>query len=185
MTAETTLLRCPLRVSYPETPGWHQCRHAEHFSAGNWVSDRACIACPVRLVTCDNPRPIPIEPPPRTTPATRPSPIEDRSQPSFLRRAANFAAAIAKHVAAGCPRASQETIDARFAVCKSCPYFSGDRCQHVSCGCNVKATREFLNKLAWEDQKCPVGKWGNSDGVLSGDAPAGKTSTRTTNHGEQ
>ena len=159
MTAPADLPPCDQRVSYPDHAGWHQCRHAAHFSTGNWVNDAACLACPVRLVPCLNPRPIPAEPPPRTGPATRPSPIEDRAQPSFLRRAAHFAVALAQHVAAGCPMASQKTIDARFAVCNICPFFSGDRCQHISCGCNAKATREFLNKLAWADQKCPIGKW--------------------------
>jgi hypothetical protein len=27
------------------------------------------------------------------------------------------------------------------------------------CGCNVNTKKVFLNKLAWADQECPLGKW--------------------------
>ena len=27
------------------------------------------------------------------------------------------------------------------------------------CGCNINQKKQFFNKLAWADQKCPLGKW--------------------------
>lgn len=151
-----SLPACDHRVSYPERPGLHQCRHAGHFSAGNWVTNRACEVCPVRLVPCATPRPLPVEPPAPSGPATR----VPTTGPGLVRRAVNFAAALAAHVAAGSPRADQETIDARLAICQTCPLFDGRRCQHVACGCAVSAADQFLNKLAWGDQGCPDGRWG-------------------------
>jgi hypothetical protein len=29
------------------------------------------------------------------------------------------------------------------------------------CGCNLNKKQIFMNKLAWADQECPVGKWGS------------------------
>jgi hypothetical protein len=28
------------------------------------------------------------------------------------------------------------------------------------CGCNINTKKIFMNKLAWADQECPIGKWG-------------------------
>ena len=27
------------------------------------------------------------------------------------------------------------------------------------CGCNINTKKKFMNKLAWADQECPIGKW--------------------------
>jgi hypothetical protein len=29
----------------------------------------------------------------------------------------------------------------------------------MECGCNINNKKIFMNKLAWADQKCPLGKW--------------------------
>ena len=78
--------------------------------------------------------------------------------PSLLQKAANFAASAAAHVAAGMPQASQEQIDARFAICQGCEFFDGRAC--TKCGCPVVREKQFVSKLAWANEKCPVGKWG-------------------------
>jgi len=78
--------------------------------------------------------------------------------PSLLQKAANFATSAAAHVAAGMPQASQEQIDARFAICQGCEHFDGKAC--VKCGCPVVRERQFISKLAWANEKCPAGKWG-------------------------
>jgi hypothetical protein len=77
---------------------------------------------------------------------------------SLLQKAGNFAASTARHVAAGMPQCTQEQIDARFAVCQTCPHFDGKACR--MCGCPVKREQAFVSKLAWANEKCPVGKWG-------------------------
>jgi hypothetical protein len=75
--------------------------------------------------------------------------------PGLVRKAANFAVAVMRHVAAGRPAASTEEVARRKAVCESCEYLSPDGlvCRHSGCGC-VLAT-----KVAWAEQQCPIGKW--------------------------
>lgn len=81
--------------------------------------------------------------------------------PSFFQKAVNFAAAAAKHVAAGAPMASDEEIARRFAICQGCEFFDGKAC--AKCGCPVNRERAYLSKLSWADQSCPVGKWGPAE----------------------
>ena len=61
--------------------------------------------------------------------------------------------------ALGLPTCTQDQIDGRLSICEACPYFNGQLCTHASCGCNVSAEPKFLNKLAWADQHCPMGRW--------------------------
>jgi len=77
---------------------------------------------------------------------------------SLLQKAANFATSSVKHIAAGAPRCTQEQIDARFAICQGCEHFDGKACRQ--CGCPVVRERQFISKLSWAGEKCPVGKWG-------------------------
>lgn len=61
------------------------------------------------------------------------------------------------HIGAGMPRSSQITIDHRFNTCLKCEFYYRYQC--LQCGCNVNNKPVFMNKLAWEDQKCPLDKW--------------------------
>lgn len=83
--------------------------------------------------------------------------------PGILRKAAHFAASAAKHIAAGAPRASQEEIDRRCAICRACPHFDGHACR--KCGCPVKRERVYISKLAWAGESCPdtPPRWGPAD----------------------
>lgn len=81
--------------------------------------------------------------------------------PTLLQKAANFAAAAASHVAAGMPQASQEQIDARFAICQTCDLFDGRAC--TKCGCPIVREKAYISKLSWAGERCPVGKWGPVD----------------------
>jgi len=78
--------------------------------------------------------------------------------PSLIQKAANFATSAAAHVAAGMPQATQEQIDARYAICQTCEHYDGRACRQ--CGCPVVREKAFISKLAWANEKCPVGKWG-------------------------
>lgn len=88
----------------------------------------------------------------------------EATAPSLLQKAANFASSAARHVAAGMPRATQEEIDRRFAICQQCEHFDGKACRQ--CGCPVVREKQFISKLSWANEKCPAGKWGpeNRDG---------------------
>lgn len=85
-------------------------------------------------------------------------PRERKPGPSLLTKAANFAKSAAAHVAAGMPRASDEEIERRFAICQGCEFYDGKAC--TKCGCPVVREQKFVSKLAWANEKCPVGKWG-------------------------
>lgn len=85
--------------------------------------------------------------------------VNRKCGPSGLKKAENFGKAVVKHVFSGSERASQEEIDRRYEICKECPLFRDEICNHNSCGCNVSNKQKFLNKLAWKDQQCPLDKW--------------------------
>jgi len=84
--------------------------------------------------------------------------LPNSSPPSLLTKAANFATSAARHVAAGMPRATQEQVDARFAVCQGCEHYDGRACR--LCGCPVVREQAYISKLSWANEKCPAGKWG-------------------------
>jgi hypothetical protein len=88
--------------------------------------------------------------------------IADTKSLSFSQKARNFAASVAKHVAAGMPQATEEQVAARFAICQGCEHFDGRACRQ--CGCPVVREKKFLSKLSWAGESCPVGKWGPVSG---------------------
>jgi hypothetical protein len=77
---------------------------------------------------------------------------------TFL-RIATFLKSLFWHIYSGSPKSSQGEIGRRFTICSSCEFFDRKNSQCLQCGCNVNNKKVFLNKLAWGDQKCPVGKW--------------------------
>jgi hypothetical protein len=85
-------------------------------------------------------------------------PAKPKPGVSLITKAANFAASAAKHLATGMPRATEEQVAARFAVCQACEHFDGRACRQ--CGCPVVRERKFVSKLSWAGESCPVGKWG-------------------------
>lgn len=85
-------------------------------------------------------------------------PRERRPGVSLVTKARNLAASAAKHLAAGMPRATDEQVAERFAICQRCEHYDGHACRQ--CGCPVVRERKFISKLAWAGDSCPVGKWG-------------------------
>ncbi len=67
----------------------------------------------------------------------------------------------------GNPKCTEEEIAQRFEVCTTCDLFQAHEdsgvCTHPSCGCNLNRKQVYLNKLAWADQACPIGKWSKND----------------------
>ncbi len=63
------------------------------------------------------------------------------------------------HLSRGCPKSSRKLINARLALCLACDKYDSANKQCSECGCNISNKKIFLNKLAWLDQKCPLGKW--------------------------
>lgn len=55
------------------------------------------------------------------------------------------------------PKCTQEQIDARLAVCHSCEFYKDNTC--MKCGCALSREKNYMNKLFFADQKCPIDKW--------------------------
>ena len=81
---------------------------------------------------------------------------------TIFKKIKNFAVSLFKHTAKGMPKASQFTINTRFQICYGCDSFDTKNLPLMECsecGCSISKKKEFMNKLAWGDQKCPLGKW--------------------------
>jgi hypothetical protein len=89
------------------------------------------------------------------------TPAPAKPLPPLTQRIGNFAASATKHVAAGMAMATQEQIDARYAICQGCEFLSAGSCS--KCGCPLVRERQFFSKLSWAHESCPVGKWQKID----------------------
>jgi hypothetical protein len=63
------------------------------------------------------------------------------------------------HVYAGFPKSTKEQIIYRYNICINCDKYNSQRLECGVCGCAISNKSKFLNKLAWADQECPIGKW--------------------------
>lgn len=63
------------------------------------------------------------------------------------------------HIYRGFPKSTKDEILVRYNICISCEEYDKNRSVCNVCGCNIGNKKTFLNKLAWADQECPVGKW--------------------------
>lgn len=63
------------------------------------------------------------------------------------------------HVWAGFPKSTKKQILDRYSICILCDRFDNINNECKECGCNINQKKVFLNKLAWADQECPLGKW--------------------------
>lgn len=77
----------------------------------------------------------------------------------FLIRLKTFIKSLFWHVYSGFPKSTKEEIEYRYSICLTCNEFNNNKNQCNVCGCVVKNQSIFLNKLAWADQECPIGKW--------------------------
>lgn len=80
-----------------------------------------------------------------------------------INRVKTFIKSLWFHIGAGMPKANQSQINERFVTCFGCDMYDRKSSQCLVCGCNVNPKRVFLNKLAWADQECPLGKWEKVD----------------------
>lgn len=77
----------------------------------------------------------------------------------FLLRLQIFLKSLFWHISRGLPKSSLKIIKTRYKICVSCSSFDQQHSQCIECGCNISNKKQFLNKLAWADQECPLGKW--------------------------
>jgi uncharacterized paraquat-inducible protein A len=77
---------------------------------------------------------------------------------TFL-RIQTFIKSLFWHIWSGFPKSTQEQIEYRLNICLSCDKYDSINKECSICGCNVNSKKIFMNKLAWADQECPIGKW--------------------------
>lgn len=77
----------------------------------------------------------------------------------MIRKIITFLKSLIFHVYAGAPKSSKELIYQRYNTCLLCDSLDRINSQCLQCGCNINNKQIFMNKLAWADQKCPLGKW--------------------------
>ena len=99
---------------------------------------------------------------PRTPrePKTTPSRIKNTAHPvkvSLLSRAAQYALAMARHIADDATPTSPNDLAFRESCCASCPHNVDDTC--TLCTCPLRPNSFNAGKLAWRSESCPVGKW--------------------------
>ncbi|NDB56282.1 hypothetical protein EB169_10715 [archaeon] len=77
----------------------------------------------------------------------------------WIIRLKTFLKSLFWHIYSGSPKATQLQILKRYEICIACSDYDtkSSTCNH--CGCNINNKKQFLNKLAWADQKCPIDKW--------------------------
>jgi hypothetical protein len=121
------------------------------FKTQDWINFE-CIKCgmKIRAEQPQNNMPILI--------CNKPLHRSENEAPSFAKKLQNFAKSTVQHVTAGMPMCTEEEIIQRHNVCLGCEFFKDDTC--IKCGCPLIRTKQFVSKLAWADQECPVGKWG-------------------------
>jgi len=77
-----------------------------------------------------------------------------------LQKIKTFLKSLWFHVWAGFPKSTQEEINFRFKICTGgCDMYNKEDSSCLVCGCNLSQKKIFINKLAWADQECPIGKW--------------------------
>jgi len=76
-----------------------------------------------------------------------------------MARILRFLKSLSWHIWLGFPKSTQEQINERYDICSSCEYHEKKLQQCLVCGCNINQKSIFMNKLAWADQECPIGKW--------------------------
>jgi len=89
-----------------------------------------------------------------------------KTVPALHQRMATVTTEYAKWVAAGSPVRSPAEKEMIFQICQSCAHYKKVRddageCQ--ICGCGVKRSEEWLNKIHMATTTCPINLWGTSE----------------------
>lgn len=75
-------------------------------------------------------------------------------EPSLVAKAASFATAVVKHVAAGCPTRTEERQAELKAICLSCVHQQGEASKCGVCGCSNMDLKRSMRR-----ERCPMGFW--------------------------
>lgn len=95
----------------------------------------------------------------------------EKEIPNIVKRGANFSRALFEHTKTGLKHCTNEEKMVRFEICQSnkCGLFRKHGnvgiCAHDSCGCFIRNSGKFMDKLSWAESKCPVGLWGPTEKI--------------------
>lgn len=78
-------------------------------------------------------------------------------EPGFGAKIKNFSKSLISHAKNNFVLAKDEEIERRFKICESCEFFKNQSC--LQCGCPINRTRNYISKLSWDSEKCPIDKW--------------------------
>lgn len=74
-------------------------------------------------------------------------------EPGIIEKGKNFTKSLMEYALSGFKRASEDTLQRRVDICKSCEFFDSEKTRCLKCGC-------YLNiKAGWQEAKCPLNKW--------------------------
>lgn len=110
-----------------------------------------CMNCGLKVKIVDN-----ISEPP-AFPCKKSLSRHNTKEPDFVQKIKNFAGSFTDHIKNGLPMCDQQQIIKRHNICLGCEFFKEDTC--TKCGCPISRNKNYISKLAWADQECPVGKW--------------------------
>lgn len=77
----------------------------------------------------------------------------DLQEPSLIQKAINFAGALTNHISSGMKNVSDEELERRINICKSCEFFNPANESCTKCGCRMSI------KASWQESVCPLNKW--------------------------
>lgn len=95
----------------------------------------------------------------RSCPIEQETIVTKTTGPSFLQKAINFSSAVVHDVATGMQRCTEEEMDERIEICKTCPFYNHEDSSCNKCGCPLSREKIYRNKLYWKSSGCPIGKW--------------------------
>lgn len=78
-------------------------------------------------------------------------PADKKQTPGLVKKAGNFAKALAAHIADGMKKVDLPILESRLDTCALCEQRTGDNC--AVCGCNLP------EKASWRSSFCPLLKW--------------------------
>lgn len=79
------------------------------------------------------------------------------TDPNWLDKVKNFSKSIIDHANNGFVLATDDDIRHRYEICSTCEFFKNSICS--KCGCPLYRTKNYISKLSWASEKCPIDKW--------------------------
>lgn len=81
----------------------------------------------------------------------------DSKSPDLATKIKNFSSSLVNHASNSFKLAEDSEIERRFKICETCDSFKNGSC--LECGCPIVRTRNYISKLSWDSEKCPLNKW--------------------------